>query len=360
MNFEFSAEQQMLREEARKFLEESASSLVVRQVLDGPEFYHAALWRAVSELGWTGTAIPEDYGGQGLGYLELCVLAEELGRRLAPIPFASSIYLAAEFLMAAGTESQKKRWLPGLADGSVIGTYAPRGEVALRDGALTGTLCPVADGCVAHVAIVRAGDDLALLDLAGAGIERGELASIDPTRNQAELRLAGAPAEHLGPPGAAGELEARVYDRAAVLLAFEQLGGAQAALEMGRDYALERYAFGRPIGSFQAIKHMLADMFVATELARSNCYYGAWALAQGRPELPLAAATARVAATQGYQHCAKNNIQVHGGMGFTWEFDCHLYYRRSKLLALQLGSLARWKDLLVTRLARSHREAKAT
>jgi acyl-CoA dehydrogenase len=141
-----------------------------------------------------------------------------------------------------------------------------------------------------------------------------------------------------------------VQERAAVLFAFEQVGGAQRSLEMARDYALERYAFGRPIGSFQAIKHKLADVYVATELARSNAYYGAWALARNAPELPLAAAAARVSANEAFFLAAKENIQVHGGMGYTWEFDCHLYYRRAKLLSLAVGSSRLWKDRLITQL----------
>ncbi|HVD82607.1 MAG TPA: acyl-CoA dehydrogenase family protein, partial [Bradyrhizobium sp.] len=142
----------------------------------------------------------------------------------------------------------------------------------------------------------------------------------------------------------------QVLDRAAVLMAFEQVGGADRALEMGRDYALDRIAFGRPIGSFQAVKHMLADMYVSATLARSNCYYGAWALSTNASELPEAAAAARISSTQAFQHCAKNNIQVHGGMGFTWEFDCHMYYRRSNATALALGSLSYWEDALIDRV----------
>ena len=142
-----------------------------------------------------------------------------------------------------------------------------------------------------------------------------------------------------------------LFDRAAVLVAFEQVGGADRALEMGRDYALERMAFGRQIGSFQAIKHMLADMYVSATLARSNAYYGAWALSTGAAELPQAAATARVSATNAFRHCAKNNIQVHGGMGFTWQMDCHLYYRRAQQLALAIGSQPDWEEKLVSRLA---------
>ena len=148
-----------------------------------------------------------------------------------------------------------------------------------------------------------------------------------------------------------------MLDRAAVLIAFEQVGGADRALEMGRDYALDRMAFGRPIGSFQAIKHILADMYVNATLARSNAYYAAWALSTNAAELAEAAAAARISATQGFQHCAKQNIQVHGGMGFTWEFDCHLYYRRSNALALALGSLSYWEDQLIDRMRTRNTEA---
>jgi alkylation response protein AidB-like acyl-CoA dehydrogenase len=160
----------------------------------------------------------------------------------------------------------------------------------------------------------------------------------------------GAAAEPLGAPGEGLALVHRLFERAAILFAFEQVGGAQASLDMAKAYALERYAFGRPIGSFQAIKHKLVDVYVATELARSNAYYGAWALSKDAPELPVAAAAARVSASEAFYLAAKENIQTHGGMGFTWEFDCHLYYRRAKLLSLTLGSTREWKDRLVTLL----------
>jgi acyl-CoA dehydrogenase len=173
---------------------------------------------------------------------------------------------------------------------------------------------------------------------------------VDPTRSHAKLTFEGAPAERLGAPGQGWALLQRLLDRAAVLVAFEQVGGAQAALEMARDYALGRFAFGRPIASFQAVKHKMADMYVAIELARSNAYYGAWALSTDAPELPIAAAAARVSATEAFYLSAKECIQIHGGMGFTWEFDCHMYYRRAKLLALSLGSARRWKHELVARI----------
>jgi alkylation response protein AidB-like acyl-CoA dehydrogenase len=188
------------------------------------------------------------------------------------------------------------------------------------------------------------------VDLGAGGGERETLENLDPTRSQAQLVFRDAAAEPLGLPGEGWNHTRALLDRAAILFAFEQSGGAEAALDMARAYAMERYAFGRPIASFQAIKHKLADMYIAATLARSNCYYGAWALSTDAPELPLAAATARVSATRAFNECASENIQTHGGMGFTWEFDCHLYYRRAKALAVNLGSLGRWEDRLVAAL----------
>jgi alkylation response protein AidB-like acyl-CoA dehydrogenase len=365
VNFDFSADQKALRDQARKFLAEHASSTRVRRILEGAAPYDAELWRGMGEMGWMGTAIPEAHGGAGFGHLELCVIAEELGRSLAPTPFASTIYLAAEALLLAGSEAQKKRWLPRIAQGEAIGCFAlaegpqvatPANLATRAEGArLTGTKVPVADGDVADFAVVLAAQGagragLFLVDLKGPGVMRASLATVDPTRSHARLVLDGAPGEPLGAPGQGWPLTERLLDRAAVLVAFEQLGGAQAALEMAREYALGRFAFGRQIASFQAIKHKLADMYVGVELARSNAYYGAWALTKDAPELPVAAAAARVAASEAYYQAAKENIQIHGGMGFTWEFDCHLHYRRAKLTGLMLGSARRWKDLLVTRL----------
>ncbi len=176
------------------------------------------------------------------------------------------------------------------------------------------------------------------------------MATIDPTRSHARVRFNGAPGELLGAEGKGWELKETIFDRAAVLYAMEQLGGSDACLAMSVDYAKGRFAFGRPIGSFQAIKHKLADMYIKNELARANCYYGAWALSSGAKELPIAAAGSRISATQAYHFASKENIQTHGGIGFTWEHDCHLFYRRSKLLSLVLGSLHSWKDRLITHL----------
>jgi alkylation response protein AidB-like acyl-CoA dehydrogenase len=369
MNFDFSDDQKQLRDQARKFLAEKCSPKAVRVVLDGKADYDRELWKGLAGMGFLGVAIPEEYGGAGAGHLELCVIAEEMGRALAPVPFSSTVYLAAEALLLAGSDAQKQKWLPKIASGEAIGTLAlfegkgslsPEGiKLDATGGVLNGMKKPVADGAIADFAIVAArtgssGRDsdisLFLVDMKGGGVEARALTNLDPTRGQAELTFKNGAAEPLGRAGDGFGIIARLLDRAAVLVAFEQLGGADRALEMGRDYALDRIAFGRPIGSFQAIKHMLADMYVSATLARSNCYYGAWALSTNAAELPEAAASARISATQAFQHCAKNNIQVHGGMGFTWEFDCHMYYRRANALALGLGSMSYWEDVLIDRL----------
>ena len=177
-------------------------------------------------------------------------------------------------------------------------------------------------------------------------ITRKELRTVDPSRNQTKFDFANTPAEKLTAAGGWDTVQ-RLLDRAAILFAFEQVGGADAALDMAKSYAMERFAFGRPIGSFQAIKHKLTDVYVALELARSNAYYGAWALTADAAELPLAAATARVSATDAFHLSSKENIQTHGGVGFTWAFDCHLYYRRSKQLGLRIGGASFWKNRLV-------------
>jgi alkylation response protein AidB-like acyl-CoA dehydrogenase len=362
MNFDFSDDLKQLREQARRFLGEQSPPAVVRHVLDGAEPYAAALWREIAEMGWLGAAVPEQYGGAGLGYEGLCVLAEELGRALAPVPFASSAYFAIEAILLAGSEAQKRNLLPKLADGSLIGTFAlaeglgqpePRNvRMSAHGGWLSGSKWPVADGGIADVAVVAARDEtgeiaLFLADLHEAGVTRRNLTTVDPSRNHARIEFANVAAERLGTGAPGWPAVQRLLDRAAIMIAFEQVGGADACLYMARDYALERYAFGRPIGSFQAIKHKLADVYVAIELARSNAYYGAWALSADAAELPLAAATARVSATEAFHLASKENIQTHGGIGFTWDVDCHLYYRRSKQLALAIGAAPWWKNRLV-------------
>ncbi|MCK1362495.1 acyl-CoA dehydrogenase family protein [Bradyrhizobium sp. 199] len=373
MNFDFSDDQKQLRDQARKFLAEKCSPKAVRVVLDGKAPYDKELWKGLAGMGFLGVAIPEEFGGAGAGHLELCVIAEEMGRANAPVPFSSTVYLAAEALLIAGSDAQKKKWLPAIASGEAIGTLAlfegkgnpsPKTiKLTATNGVLNGVKKPVADGAIADFAVVaaRTGSSgresdvsLFLVDLKAGGVEVKSLTNLDPTRGQAEITFKDCKAEPLGAAGEGWSILTQVLDRAAVLCAFEQVGGSDRALEMGRDYALDRIAFGRQIGSFQAVKHMLADMYVSATLARSNSYYGAWALSTNAAELPEAAAAARISATQAFQHCAKNNIQVHGGMGFTWEFDCHMYYRRANAMALGLGSLSYWEDRLIDRMRKKN------
>ncbi len=363
MNFDFSDELKQLRDEARRFLTDRCPPAVPRRILEGDEPYDRALWQSIAEMGWTGAAIPEEYGGVGLGRLAVCVIAEELGYHVAPVPFASSVYLATEALLLYGSEAQKQAYLPRLATGELIGTFAlaeragtsdPRKLTAtVNGGTLTAVKLAVPDGDVADFVVVAvnggAGPWLCLVDLAGPGVGKEVVTTIDPTRSHAKLTFTAAAVEPL--PAATGpESVRRLLDFAAVPMAFEQVGGAQAALEMGNAYAKERYAFGRPIGSFQGIKHKLSDMYIQVEMARSNAYYGAWAVHTEAAELPIAASVARISACEAGWFVTKENIQTHGGMGFTWQMDCHLYYRRAKQLALVLGGAREWKLRLIAEL----------
>ena len=365
MDFDFSPEQKEIQHQAARLLAERCDLRAVRRVLDGEAPYDRALWQQVASLGWLGVAIPEAHGGLGLGHGTLCVIAEELGRALAPVPVSSSIYLAAEAILQAGDEAQKNELLPALAAGERIGTLAAaerlvplgafeRVQARVDQGRISGVKLPVPDGMVADLAVVtaRAGaaTGLFVVDLRGAGVQREPLASLDPTRPQARLVFDRAPAQPLGRVEDGAAALRRTLDRAAVLIAFEQIGGADAALAMSVEYAKIRHAFGRPIGSFQAIKHKLADMYTRNQLARSNAWYAAWALDAGPAELALAAAAARVAACEAYEFAAKETIQTHGGIGATWEADMHLFYRRARVLHGLVDSPLHWRHRLVEAL----------
>ena len=370
MNFDFSDDQKLLRDQARKFLLDKCDRKSVRTILDDDQLhYHKELWSQISEMGWTGTAIPEEYGGLGLGMLELCVIAEELGRSLAPTPFSSSIYLFAEFIKNYGSEDQKKKFLPLIASGEKIGTFAlsetngtPKPsnvKTEYSSEKINGYKSPVSDGETADYLIIAANSDnkgnrnslsLYIVDLHQDGVSKTSLETIDPTRPACSMKFENVNAELLGERGMAWDMIENILNRAAVLYSFEQVGGAQVSLDEAKKYSMERFAFGRQIGSFQALKHKMADMYVKIELARSNAYYGAWALSTDSNELPVAAAGARVSASDAFNYAAKENIQIHGGVGFTWDYDCHLFYRRSKLLSLNIGSTRQWKENLISNL----------
>ena len=334
----------------------------MRKILEGNEPFDKDLWRKIAELGWLATVIPEQYGGLGLSYFELAVIAEELGRALAPVPFSSSVYLTTELLLREGSPEQRQQWLPKLATGEVIGTLAFAEDLGrptpqniqsiVQNGRVSGRKIAVPDGDIADFVIVlvrsEKGNGTSLYGVDSSEYSHETVEIIDPTRSHANLEFKESRGELIGPDGYGWEVINTVFDRAAVLFAWEQVGGTKSTLTHATEYAKSRYAFGRPIGSFQAIKYKLANMYVKHTLARSNCYYGTWTLDGDQPDLPLAAATCRVSAIQAYYYATKENIQTHGGMGFTWEFDCQLYYRRAKLLALNLGSEHWWQDRLIT------------
>lgn len=368
MNFDFSDDQNVLRDEVRRFLVKESPVSAARRVIDEGGTHAEAAWQGLGRLGVTALMLPESCGGIGLGALELCVVAEEVGRQLGALPLASTLYLAGQALLLGASPAQQQRWLPRIARGEVATLAAPLdGELANAvlphfDGqALYGAAPLVADGeCAAFAVMLAQGADgqpaFVVADLAQQ-VSRRTLATLDPAKPFAALTFDATPAEALDGGCDALGLLARVRDRAAILLAFEQLGGADAALEMAATYARERKAFGRTIGSYQGIKHKLADIYTANQMARAHCYYGAWALAAdagnpGEPaaELALAAASARVSATQAYSLAAQENIQTHGGMGYTWELDCHLHYRRARQLAVTLGNVHAWRETVATEL----------
>jgi acyl-CoA dehydrogenase len=363
MNFDFSEEQKLLQHTARDYLQDRAPLSLARAGLESDATHSDELWKGTAEMGWLGAAIPESYGGAGFGHLELALLAQEVGRALAPIPFSSSVYIATEAILTLGSDDQKERWLPRLASGDLIGTLALSegpGEaceagtaVRFANGKLSGTKSPVCDGDIAGLYLVLAKTDAgtALVVAEGdTGIKRTAVESIDPTRTMANVTFDGADAEILGSDGSGWSALQTLLDRAAVLMAFEQIGTAERAFEITKEYTLGRYAFGRPIASFQAIKHRLADLYTAIELAKSNAYFGAWALEEDNDELGTAACGARISASEACDLAGTEMIQMHGGVGFTWEYDCHMFYRRSKLLGLAIGSASEWREKLIQRL----------
>jgi len=362
MEFAFTDEQQMIRDSAESFLADASPSSAVRAAMAAGG-HDLALWQRVrDELGWQALLVPEAHGGLGLGFVELAIVQEQLGRRLAPLPFFASA-LAVCALRVLGNPQQQARWLPGLAEGSLGATLALGAEGAPAAGAvqvqaraegdgfvLDGRLRPVLDGHSADLLLIPArrpgsqgeeGVSLFAVPAASAGLQRRALPTLDQTRQLAEIELSGLylPADALlGEAGGAWPRLDKVLQLAAVALAAEQVGGAQQALDLTVAYTQERRQFGRPVGGFQALKHRMADMMLQVECARSALYYAA-CVAQAvleeddaglAAELPLAAAVAKSHASEAFFHCAAESIQLHGGVGFTWEYDPHLYFKRAR------------------------------
>ncbi len=369
VNFAFNEEQEELRKTTRQFLESKSSEEAVREQMDTEAGYDEAVWRQMGEqMGLQGLVIPEEYGGSGYGYIELIVILEEMGRALLCAPFFSSVVLAAGTLMHSGDDSAKADLLPGIAAGETIATLAFTEEngrwdeagitaTATADGdawKLNGTKTYVLDGHTASLLIVaartQAGVSLFAVDGDAAGVTRTALSTMDQTRKQAKVDLADAPGRLIGVDGEGWATLERVLDLAAVALAAEQVGGAQKCLEMAVQYAKDRVQFGRPIGSFQAIKHKCADMLLEVESAKSAAYYAGWCAAELNDELPSVASLAKAYCSEAYFHAAAENIQIHGGIGFTWEHPAHLYFKRAKSSELLFGDPTYHRELLARRI----------
>ncbi|MCH5675580.1 acyl-CoA dehydrogenase family protein [Streptomyces gilvus] len=370
MDFSFSEEQEELRKVVRSFLAAHSAETDVRRISEGAEGYDRQVWRRMAgELGLQGLAVPEEYGGAGFGYPELGVVFEEMGRALLCAPYFSSVALAAEVLLRSGDELAAKDLLPGICAGTTVATLALTEESGLwtEDGVslsaartgdgwtLSGVKTYVPDGHLADLLLVVArgqnGVSLFAVDATAPGLTRTRLPTLDQTREQARLEFEGTPARLIGSSGTAWPVIERALATAGILLAAEQVGSAASTLATAVEYAKARVQYGRPIGSFQGIKHLCADLLTELESARSAAYGGLWALQSGdEQEIRVAAALAQVYCSETFTRVAAGSIQVHGAIGFTWEHPAHLYFKRAKSTEVLLGSPAHHRELLAAAL----------
>jgi alkylation response protein AidB-like acyl-CoA dehydrogenase len=364
MDFGFSPEQEMLRATARKFLENECTSAFVRARMEEPAGVTDEFWAKLAEQGWLGLVYPEEYGGSGLGFVDLTVLMEEMGRVVMPGPFFSTALLGGLAILEAGSSAQKKEWLPRIAQGQAKATLAWTEPSARWDAGgvttaaraagagfvLNGTKLFVLDAHLADVLVVVArtepgeraqdGVSLFLVPRGARGLDVKLLPSMDQTRKLCEVTFTdvAVPADALlGVRGGGWAPLTRVIDRATVALCAEMCGGAQRVLDMTTEYAKIRIAFGKPIGTYQGVKHRAADMLVDVENGKSLTYYAAWAVDENAPEGPLAASMAKAYVSDAYRKVTGAGIQLHGGIGFTWEHDLHLYFKRAKSSEFTFG-----------------------
>ncbi|TMB56497.1 MAG: acyl-CoA dehydrogenase [Deltaproteobacteria bacterium] len=375
MDFGFSEEQEMLRKSARDFLAAESPMTYVRRMMEDDRGFTDAQWKQMAELGWMGLILPEQYGGAGGDFVDMVVVLEEMGRAVLPGPFFATVVLGGVALLEGGSDGQKASFLPKIAAGDLRVTLAqlePNARwdaegielQARKDGGgyrLAGTKLFVPDAHTADVIIVAGrepgskgaeGVTLFLVDAGASGVKATLLKTMDQTRKLCEVVLEDVrvPADRvLGQPGAGWKLLDRVVDRGKVGLCAEMCGGAQKVLEMSVEYAKVREQFGRPIGSFQAIQHKCANMLVEVESSKSATYYAAWAVANDVAEAPLAAAMAKAYTSDAYRHTAGEGIQIHGGIGFTWEHDMHIYFKRAKSSEVTFGD-ATWNREIVAQL----------
>jgi len=365
----FTDEQEELRRTMRRFCEQQSPSAEVRRLMASTEGYNPAVWNQMaSQIGLQSLIIPEDYGGAGLGYVELAIVMEEMGRTLMCSPYFSTMAMATNALLAGGDEDACATYLPSIATGETIATLALtedsgrwtedavelRAELSGSGWQLDGHKSFVLDGAIANLILVagRSASGVSLFAVEGepSGMRRTPLPTLDQTRKLARLEFGRTPARLVGAEGQAWPVIARALDLAAIALAAEGVGGAQRCLDMSVDYAKVRYQFGRPIGSFQIIKHKCADMLVQVESARSAAQYAAFAVAEDSAEVPAMACLSKATCSDAYFFNAAENIQVHGGIGFTWDHDAHLYFKRAKSSQLFLGDSAFHREQLARRI----------
>ncbi len=376
MNFGFTDEQELLRQEVRKVLDAQAPMAEVRRLAETPEGFSRELWKQMGELGWLGLTIPEAHGGAGLGWVDLVVLLEEAGRSLLPSPLIATT-LAAATIADAGSAAQQARWLPRLADGTAIGSVAVleagdrldsagiqmRGASAGDGWQLRGEKRAVLDGAAADLLVVafRTGDGaediaLALVERGAAGLRIENTPSLDATQRVARVHfdaVAVLPDAVLGTPGQSAPFLARLLDRGAVAVTAEAVGAAEEAVRLTVEYAKQRVQFGSPIGRFQGVKHPLAEMYVDVESFRSLLYYAAWCLDEGDAETTRAVSMAKAYASEAFSRIGIDGVQLHGGVGYTWEYDIQLYLKRSKWVRPSFGDA----DFHYDRIARIRTEA---
>jgi alkylation response protein AidB-like acyl-CoA dehydrogenase len=370
LDFGFSEEQEMLRQSARGLLEKECPSAAIRRLMDDERGYDPAVWKKMADLGWIGLVIPEEYGGAGLNYVDLVLVMEEMGRVVLPAPFIWTA-MVAEALRRAGTDAQKKTLLPKIAAGDLIATLAWLEPTASWDASsitmaarpagadfvLDGTKLFVNDGHVADCTLVAArtggsgeeGITLFAVEAKRAGITITPLKTMDQTRKLAEVKFTGVKATAADMIGAVGKgwpLLSAILDRGKVMIAAEMMGGAQKVLDMTVEYAKVRAQFGRPIGSFQAVQHKCANMMIDVEGAKSAVYYAAWAVSNDAPDASVAAAVAKAAASDAFRRVSAEGIQLHGGIGFTWDHDLHLYFKRAKSSEFTFGDATYNRELI--------------
>ena len=345
--------------ESRRVLEARIDTVALLGLLEAQNQYHAGFWDTAQEQGWCGIAIPEEHGGLGLTLVELGIIAHQIGRTLAGAPFLTSSYGAARALLDGGSDALKAEWLPRLASGEVIGAVAfaegqavlpAASSVQFTDGKLTGRKPAVSGGAHADVAVVLASDSgtPVLVIAALADVDRTGITTYDNSRCAADLTFAATPATEIARGDAALAAARKVLAAQAVVTAHEQTGGAEALMEKARDYALTRRAFGQPIGGFQSVKHRIAELYALVELARAGALHAA--TRDGMSDFLLSAAAARIQATEAYDTSARDTMQVHGGIGVTWESGLHLHVRRTRTLANEQGNMLFWEDVLVDEL----------